>query len=276
MYYIYILILFIVGISFGSFINAFVWRFHQNQLSKKKNKKYSIVNGRSMCPNCEHQLAALDLVPVFSWIFLAGKCRYCHKKISISYPAIEIFTALIFIISFIYWPIPFNVQGITLLVIWLIILTGLITLGLYDIKYMLLPNRIIIFLFCLVILQIVVSLIFFDKNYHYIINSIVGFVVGGGIFYILFQISKGDWIGGGDIKLGALLGLYLGNGNLAILMIFIASLIGTIFAIPLIIRGKLGPRSHIPYGPYLILATIILTLIGVHLIRLLNNHGIYV
>ncbi len=276
MSFLYIIIVFIVGITFGSFSNAFVWRFHQNKSNKKKNKSYSIVNGRSMCPHCEHKLSYYDLVPVLSWIVLAGKCRYCHKRISISYPLTELFTALVFVASFVYWPLKFNGQGITLFVLWFIIVTGLIILALYDIKYMLLPNEIIIVLFCLVLLQIIISLIFFDKNYHYIINNIIGFVIGGGIFYLLFQISKGDWIGGGDVKLGALLGLYLGNGNLAILMIFIASIIGTLFAIPGLIKRNIGPKSQIPYGPYLIIATIVLALFGSSLIKWLISHGVYV
>ncbi len=228
-----------------------------------------------MCPNCEHILGVLDLIPVLSWIFLRGKCRYCGKNISVTYPLIEILTAGLFLISYIYWPISLHSYGIMMLVIWLILLSGLIILALYDIKYMILPNKIMIYLFILVIIQIFLSLIFFNKDLHFLVNSLIGFVVGGGIFYILFQISKGQWIGGGDIKLGALLGLYLGNGSLAILMIFIASIIGTISAIPFLIRGKIGPKTQIPFGPYLILAAIILTLIGSALNKWLNNHGIY-
>lgn len=271
--------IFFLGLSFGSFINALVWRLHKQSdtRTQKLNPKYSILYGRSMCPNCRHVLGILDLIPVISWLFLIGKCRYCHKPISIMYPLVELLTAGLFIISYLYWPLIFNSQGITYFIIWLILLVGLIALALYDIKYMTLPNRIIYPMFGLVILQIVIKSIFFNKSgYSWLSGDLLGFLIGGGVFYVLFQISKGKWIGGGDVKLGLLLGLYLASGWLAILMIFIASLAGSLVSLPFLFSGKVKRNTHIPYGPFLIIAAIILRLFGTSIISWLKAKGVII
>jgi prepilin signal peptidase PulO-like enzyme (type II secretory pathway) len=101
-------------------------------------------------------------------------------------------------------------------------------------------------------------------------------VIGGGIFYILFQVSQGKWIGGGDVKLGALLGLYLGSGVRAILLIFFASVIGSVYSLTLMALGKLDRKAVVPFGPFLIIAVIILTLFGTTIISWLNSRGITV
>ena len=97
-----VLILFVFGLIFGSFVNAYVWRF-------KKRKNW--VSERSICPNCKHVLRAKDLVPVLSWLSLRGKCRYCKKPISAQYPAVELFTALLFALSYAFWPYSLTLLG---------------------------------------------------------------------------------------------------------------------------------------------------------------------
>src|SRR5436190_6666628 len=94
-------VLAVLGLILGSFVNALVWRIHQQELGKKN---LPIVNGRSQCPHCHHVLAAKDLVPLFSWLYLRGKCRYCHQPISPMYPITELAMAAIFIILYAYWP----------------------------------------------------------------------------------------------------------------------------------------------------------------------------
>ena len=89
----------VIGASFGSFAGALVWRLHT---------KRNFVSERSMCEKCHHVLGALDLVPIFSWLLLKGKCRYCHKKISPQSLILELLTAVLFIISYVYWPTPLN------------------------------------------------------------------------------------------------------------------------------------------------------------------------
>jgi prepilin signal peptidase PulO-like enzyme (type II secretory pathway) len=104
-----IAVLVVLGLCFGSFANALVWRVHEQagQAAKKKpDKKYlkqlSVAKGRSMCPNCKHELVAKDLIPVLSWLALGGKCRYCAKPISIQYPLVEVALASLFVVSYLY------------------------------------------------------------------------------------------------------------------------------------------------------------------------------
>ena len=269
-----IIILTVLGLALGSFINAFVWRLYKNSSSKRKSKKYSIISGRSMCPNCEHELKTIDLIPVFSWLFLRGKCRYCHKAISSQYPLVELLTTGLFIFSYIYWPLSFNSRGIFLFIVYLILLINLIALAVYDIRWLTLPSKILYPLFGLAALKIIISLIFFNGSADSLLSSILGLVIGGGVFYILFQLSKGQWIGGGDVRLGALLGLYMGSGLDSVLMIFFASVFGIIYAIPQMISGKIGKKTLIPYGPFLILAAIILILFGSSIRSWLNGRGL--
>src|SRR3954447_24820678 len=118
-----ILILVVLGLSLGSFINALTWRLHE---------KKDWVKARSQCPHCGHTLAAKDLVPVFSWLSLSGRCRYCGRPISKQYPAVEILTGLLFVISYLCWPADLNDSGQKLLLItWLVSLIGLVALLVY-------------------------------------------------------------------------------------------------------------------------------------------------
>src|SRR4051812_9838145 len=103
-----ILMLGVLGLILGSFTNALVWRLHEQQKETKKQKaknkkELSILHGRSMCTHCHHKLAWQDLVPLFSWLWLRGRCRYCHQKIDDN-PLVEALLGLVFIISYIYWP----------------------------------------------------------------------------------------------------------------------------------------------------------------------------
>ena len=258
-----ILILLVFGLCFGSFINALVWRTHlqAKTSSKKKQAELSIVNGRSMCMYCNHQLSFWDLIPVASWIALKGRCRYCHRKYPDT-PISELLTPLLFIFSYVFWPMSFDAKGTTLFIFWLIFLTGFIALALYDLRWYLLPNKIIFPLYVVVAAQIIASLVFFDLGLDGILITVASILVGGGIFYELFQISHGKWIGGGDVKLGFLIGAILGKPLLSILFIFIASLIGTLVAAPLLVSGKLKRTSHLPFGPFLLVSSFLVVLFG--------------
>jgi leader peptidase (prepilin peptidase)/N-methyltransferase len=269
----------ILGLVFGSFINACVWRVHK-QSNKRVNyqvkAKYSLLTGRSMCPDCEHVLSARDLLPIVSWLLLRGKCRYCKSKISAQYPIVESTTVLLFITSYFYWPYTFSGFGLISFIFWLAILVNLIALTIYDIKWMILPNKMIYPVFILALSLIAIKYIFFSTDSGYFLGCIYGFLIGGGIFYVLFQVSSGQWIGGGDVKLGAALGLILGSGLYAGLMIFLSSLLGTLIAIPLMATGRLNKKALIPYGPLLIAAAIIIELFGGSLVGWLKTKGVYI
>ena len=156
------------------------------------------------------------------------------------------------------------------MLLWLAILTGLIALAVYDIRWMILPNRIIFPLYILVAVVIYLQTVIMPGN-NYIISSLWGVIIGGGIFYVLFQLSDGKWIGGGDVKLGFLLGAITGGAVPAFMMLFIASLLGSLFSIPIIMKNRLGPKTKIAFGPFLIASSIIVILFGDRIIGLYNN-----
>lgn len=267
-----------LGLCFGSFVNALVFRLHwqseKGAKSKEQRTKYSVLEGRSMCPNCKHTLTWYDLVPVVSWALLQGKCRYCQKPISWQYPIVELSVAALFIISYIFWPAPLQGWEVAQSVLWLVCLVGFVALIVYDLRWMLLPNKIIFPLYGVAFLFIVAKIVQ-TPDLGSLLTTIWGIAVGGGIFYLLFQLSDGRWIGGGDVKLGFLLGALVGGPMIALLMLFIASALGSIVSAPLLVSRKISRHARIPFGPFLIAGAIITELFGQRLIDWYINLFIY-
>jgi prepilin signal peptidase PulO-like enzyme (type II secretory pathway) len=246
-----------LGLCFGSFINALVWRIHE---------KKDWVRARSQCTHCGHQLAAKDLVPVFSWLYLRGRCRYCKKPIDDT-PLVEISAAAVFVLSYIFWPEPLHGGQIILLITWLACSVGLLALLVYDLKWMLLPNSILYPTLIAAVVGNAVYLIGFEHHkLHAAMMWILSVLVASGIFWILFMVSRGKWIGYGDVRLGWVTGTLLLTPFKSLLMIFGASVIGTLVAVPLITLGKRKMSAKIPFGPYLITAAFICMLFGDNII----------
>lgn len=267
-----IVILAVLGLCLGSFVNALVWRLHeQAKQASKPNKDYlkqlSIAKGRSMCPHCKHDLAAKDLLPVISWLSLGGKCRYCKKSISVQYPVVEINTAALFVISYLFWPVDISGTQTVIFGLWLLLLVGFMALLVYDLKWYLLPNRIMYPLGFIAGLMAILMATSADNPLTTLLNTILAVAVGGGIFYLLFQVSKGKWIGGGDVKLGWLLGLVVATPARSLLLIFMASLLGCLVSLPLVASSRLKRNSTIPFGPFLIVAAIIVQLFGASILH---------
>lgn len=265
----------VLGLCLGSFVNAFVWRFHEleGKLTPKRRKELSISRGRSMCVHCGHTLKGSDLVPLFSWLWLRGKCRYCHKPISIQYLLVELATAALFVCSYLVWPYGFDTAGLALFLSWLGMLTGLVTLVIFDMRWMRLPFDITFSLIggWLLVLAVFTAVEGLDRI-HIGYAIISGFLFAG-LFWLLLKLSDGKWIGGGDIPLAALLGLLAGTILNTAAILFLASLLGTIYALPLMLTGKLTPKSHVPFGPFLIAAGIFVFLQGpplAHIFQLLS------
>lgn len=270
-----ILVLIVAGLVLGSFVNALVYRLHmQDKAGDKsdakgsrqtvggKNVDLSIAKGRSVCVHCGHELAWKDLVPVLSWLLLKGKCRYCHKPISWQYPAVELATAMLFVLSSVFWPEPliFDVKTLVYFVGWLIILTGFVALTVYDIRWMLLPDKIVFPLMIMASLLVALEVVL--SGSQVLTQTGLSVIIAGGVFFLLFQISGGRWIGGGDVKLGALIGLVLRDPFQAFAMLLLASMLGTIFILPGLLLGKITAKSHIPFGPFLIVAAVLVFLFG--------------
>lgn len=250
------LYLFILGLMFGSFITAFVWRLHKNQ---------DFVHGRSMCPHCQHQLDVLDLIPVISWVILRGRCRYCKQPISWHYPAIEIITAASFAMSYTYWPrLLEGVNEWMVFALWLLSVVFFISLGVYDIKWMQLPDNIMwpLVLVSMVALSVIASI----DDSGAVQNALIGVALSFGFFYLLALISNGKWIGGGDVKFGLVIGLWLGaiKSVVALLLAFYGA---ALFVLPLLLFNKINRKTPIPFGPFLITGTFIAMLSGHEIIE---------
>jgi len=273
-------ILLFLGLALGSFVNASVWRLHEQDEVKSKKKidkkyldKLSIQKGRSMCPHCKHELAAKDLVPVLSWLYLRGKCHYCRKAIEDS-PLVELSTMALFGLSYAWWPYDLHGIGLYYFVFWLIFLVSFMALAVYDLRWYILPDKIVFPIIFLAVMELLGSIVFYKQGWPAIISALWGVLVSSGLFYVIFAISKEQWIGGGDVKLGVVLGIILGGPAMSLLMLFIASSLGSIVGIPFLLAGKKNVR--LPFGPFLLLATFIVVLFGSSLINWYKTRaGIY-
>jgi leader peptidase (prepilin peptidase)/N-methyltransferase len=241
MFLFFAFIVFIFGLIVGSFLNCVIYR-----LGEKK----SFLKGRSFCPNCGHVLSWKDLIPIFSFLILRGKCRYCGKKISLQYPLVELFTGILFLATFYHLRDQlFSLQGIFTLFYYWTILSSLIVIFVYDLKNYLIEEKIVYFsiLVCLIF-----NLIFSISE---IKNKILSSLFLGLFFLSIVLISKEKWMGIGDAKLGALIGIFLGWPKI-IPALFFSFFVGSIFGIFLIILKKKSLKSEIPFAPFLVSGTI--------------------
>lgn len=243
-----------LGLCLGSFVNAAVWRI--------RNKKDLLLD-RSECTKCHYKLEWYDLIPVASWLWLKGRCRKCKKPISAQYPLVELSVAAFFVASLAFWPYGFN-DTISLLqfAIWLISGVLLAILFVYDLKWLLLPDRIVVPLVGLGIAMSILVALEAQSIGQYIGNLLGSVFVLSGFYLIIYIYSKGKWIGFGDVKLGLALGLLLCDWRLAIVALFMANLIGTLVFVPGLLTKKIKRTSHIPFGPFLILGFIVAGLFG--------------
>jgi prepilin signal peptidase PulO-like enzyme (type II secretory pathway) len=270
-----IIFIFIFGLSIGSFLNAVIYRL--------KAKK-SVWRGRSFCPKCKKPLGFWDLIPILSFIFLRGRCRQCHQKISWQYPLVELATGLIFILVFYYFSLftfspRFGEAGhlslftVISLLFYLFISSVLIVIFVYDLKHYLIPDKVIWPAIIVSSLYWLVGLIlyftnnkeaFFKlypglSNYYLVPNpflTLLGVLLGGGFFLLVVLISRGRWMGGGDIKLGTFMGFVLGFPQI-ILALFIGFISGSLVGLSLIALKKKTMKSQIPFGPFLVFGTFI-------------------
>jgi len=270
-----IAILIVLGLCLGSFVNALTWRLHEQSLvkDKKKRKVLSVVKGRSQCSKCGHKLAAKDLVPLVSWLSLRGKCRYCHKPIQDS-PLVEVILPIVLVISYLAWPYAGldNVWSNTEIAAfggWVLLATGLLALAVYDLRWYLLPDKIVFPLTTLGVVFVGLLVASYGGDWDVARDAALGALVIFSIFYVLFQVSGGKWIGGGDVKLAILLGLLAGGFLEALLLLFVASVLGSLYGVVLGTIGgqKMSRKLRIPFGPFLITAAFVVVLFGTDIVN---------
>ena len=267
-------LVFIFGLVFGSFLNVIVYRLKSggsNGLS------------RSFCPNCRTILRWYDLIPIFSFIFLRGRCRYCHKKISWQYPIVETLSGLVWVLvaykSNFQFSI-FNFQSISNFqflnfIYYIFILSALLVIAVYDFKWKIIPDKII---YPAIVVVLIFNLFEISKyqNITIFLWPLLVAIIAFLFLFLIFYFSKGRTMGLGDAKLAFLIGLFL-SPLLAIAAFMLAFIIGAAFGIILIGLGKIfshykkwGMKSQISFGPFLVLGAFLAFFFSNLIIKLLN------
>lgn len=262
------------GLLFGSFAGATVWRLRARQLREdmvagevvdaaeyeqlEPLTDETFKSDRSRCLHCGHQLAWYDLVPLVSWLSLGGRCRYCKAPIGRMEPLIELGMAVFFAGSYLLWPgdlhTPLEVLQFAL---WLIAGVGLGILFAYDQKWFLLPD-VVTYPLMAVAAAVGTIQVVQAPNHLGALFSLAGAVtLLSGLYLVLWRVSKGAWVGYGDVKLGLVLALLLADWRLAFIALFAANLIGCLVIMPGLLSKKLSRLTRVPFGPFLILGMIV-------------------
>jgi prepilin signal peptidase PulO-like enzyme (type II secretory pathway) len=240
-------VLFYFGACIGSFLNVVIMRLPHNQT----------LMGRSYCMHCKRELEAIDLFPLFSYLFLAGKCRTCHKPISPRYFYMELLAGLLTILTYSFF-VPFGLVGWLILARALIVVYALIVIFAIDYLHYLVLDSVVLWA---AILTAVASgfIDYFSGNFGLHSSLILGLISGIGLalfFLLQYAFSKGRWIGFGDIKLALFLGLAIPFPSIVI-MILLAYGLGAVIGIVLILIKAKRFSSEMPFGTFLAVATLI-------------------
>lgn len=241
----------LLGAAMGSFVGALVWRLRTGR---------DFIRDRSQCEHCHRKLAPYDLVPIFSWLWLRGRCRYCKKPIGITPLLLEVALAALFAVSYVFWPQGFDDPlAVASFAVWLAYLVLLAALFVYDTKWLLLPDKLVFVLIGLALIDAVFRVSLSGDNY--LQHIFLGVVPIAGLYGLLYFISKGKWVGFGDVKLGLFIGAVLGWQK-ALLVLILANVLGFLFVVPGLLAKKLNRTSKVPFGPFLIIAFVIAGLWG--------------
>jgi leader peptidase (prepilin peptidase)/N-methyltransferase len=241
------------GVVFGSFGSVVMHRVPRQS---------SIVKPRSRCPACDHELSAADNIPILSYVLLRGRCRYCSARISSRYLASELLTGALWVLAVVRLGVDWH------LLAYLPFLWVLVVLSLIDLEHKILPNRIVYpSLVAGPVLLAVVALT--GPGFDPWLRGLAGAAAGGGAFFVIALISPAG-MGMGDVKLAALIGMFLGylSWGRVLTAFFLSFLLGAVTGIGLMIAGRAGRKSAIPFGPFMALGAVIALLYGDPLIRL--------
>ncbi|MBI4435602.1 prepilin peptidase [Candidatus Uhrbacteria bacterium] len=234
------LLVFVAGACVGSFLNVVIFR---------TNEGGSVARGRSRCRACKGLIGVGDLVPVVSYLLLRGRCRSCKSVISWQYPAVEIATAVLFVVAY-------RLGGGELVVLrnWVFV-SYLVLIFVYDLRYMLIIDQ---FTIPAMIFAIILNLWLGVMPAW---SVLAGGAVLSGFFWIQFALSKGTWVGGGDIRMGALMGFMLGLQH-GLVALFIAYVLGAVVGLAMMASGKATRKTAVPFGSFLAVGTVVVLFVG--------------
>ncbi len=234
---------FLLGACIGSFLNVCIYRLPRNE---------SVVYQPSHCPGCDSRLRIPDLMPILSYILLRGRCRHCGIRISAQYPLVELATGLLFLTAYITWGISWHTASM-----W-VFLALLAAVSVVDMQHRIIPDQMLL---TGTILGLPLVLL---TSVSHLINGVIGFFAAGLLLLAIAFVSRGG-MGGGDIKLSAVMGLFLGWQGVLIAL-FLSFLIGGLAGIFLLITGTRGRKDAIPFGPCLALGGLIAAFYGQQII----------
>ena len=228
--YLMLALAFVFGACIGSFLNVCIYRLPLGQ---------SVVFEPSHCTGCGRRLGVRDLVPLISYLLLKGRCRYCAALISARYPLVELLTALLFVAAYQFWGWQWQTAA------YCMFFAVLVTAAFIDYRHSIIPDELII-AGCVLGLPLL-----FLSGPGQLVDGLIGFLVAGLLFLLIAVVSRGG-LGGGDIKLAALMGLYLGFPDIFIAL-FSAFLLGALVSIVMLALGKKSLKDAVPFGPFLAL-----------------------
>lgn len=241
---------FLYGLLFGSFYNVVIYRVPLDM---------SIAKGRSMCPSCNTSLKAVDLVPVFSWILLKRKCRYCSSSISYRYPVIELVTGLLFLLSYLEFGLSW--ESLFYISLWsMLLITSMI-----DYDHMIISDSVLLFFTVIG----VISQIFMGWSLR---NHLFGGVIGFSFYLVIYLVAKAIYkkeaFGFGDVMLIGAIGILLGPRD-TVLTSVLSFYVALFLIVVMRLMGKrFSVKEEVPFGPYICISAFIVSLWGDNLMEL--------
>ena len=248
--------LFILGTIIGSFLSVIILRSIAGE---------GWIVGRSRCDTCRNTIAWYDNIPLLSFLILRGKCRYCKEPILPLHPMVEILTGVLFVWwywgGFIFFQLTQTPLSILQPIFWLAVGLLLIYLFIIDLNYMLLPDKPVYTLFGVAVLYRIALVVSGNMQTTDLYLAVIAALLSFSFFFVLWYFTKGKGMGFGDVKLVVPLALLLGAQKMLICL-FSAFVIGAVVGVILIILGKGKLKTAIPFGPFLILSTVLSLLWG--------------
>jgi leader peptidase (prepilin peptidase) / N-methyltransferase len=241
------LISFITGLIIGSFLNVCIFRIPRS---------YSIVSPGSSCPECKAPIQWWDNIPLVSYLVLAGRCRECRVKIPLKYPAVELLNGLLYAAIYLFFGQGWQLPPL------FIFASALIVITFIDLEFQIIPDVITLpgLVLGLAASPFVLADPFAVNSTLGFLNSVIGAVSGGGVFYLIVILSRGG-MGGGDVKMMAMVGAFTGWKGV-FLTTLVGSLTGAIVGIALMVFSGAGGKTKVPFGPFLALGTLITLFFG--------------
>ena len=264
----FLAVVFVLGLIIGSFLNVVVLRLNTGE---------SIIKSRSKCFSCGHRLGFFDLIPVLSFVFQKGRCRYCQSKISRHYPLVELITGIVFVLTALK---IFNFQNLLSLIFYWAMFSILIAVSAYDFKHQIIPNKLVYLFVSLSLLFVILSfavpmdigtsLAPLGRGHSGLFLYLLSGTLFFAFFALMWLVSRGKWLGFGDAKLALGLGFLLGPWNSLAAFLFSFWLGGLVGIFLMALKKKrFNLKTQIPFAPFLVVGSFLAFLVGDKFISLL-------